>query len=87
MGGKAWLFTFSKNHKKMNELEEYYKSEIYENGMPEFEHLDHWQRSAMVNGGAFNRWKVRRSFEAFRDSVFKALRLPALVSRLSRLIK
>ena len=71
----------------MDELEDYYKSEIYEQGMPEFEALDHWQRSAMVNGGDFNRWKARKSFEAFRDACFNALRIPHLIAWLSKFIK
>lgn len=71
----------------MTELEEYYNSEIYEQGMPRFEDLEHWQRSQMVNGGHFNRWKGRKSLEAFRDAFFNALRLPRIVEWLSKLIK
>ena len=71
----------------MTELQEYYNSEIYEQGMPPFEDLEHWQRSQMVNGGHFNRWKARKSFEALRDACFNALRIPDFVAWLSKLIK
>lgn len=71
----------------MTELEEYYNSEIYEQGMPDFEKLEHWQRSQMVNGEHFNRWKARKSFEALRDAFFNALCIPKMVTWLSKLIK
>lgn len=71
----------------MTELEDYYKSEIYEEGMPLFEDLKHWQRSQMVNGGHFNRWKARKSFEALRAHFFNALGIPHLIAWLSKFIK
>lgn len=37
----------------MTDLEEYYNSEIYEQGMPIFKNIEHWQRSQMVNSAHF----------------------------------
>jgi len=44
----------------MDELKEYYESEIYEQGMPKFEDTEPWQRSQMANSLGFFRWKAKR---------------------------
>jgi hypothetical protein len=77
-------FSTNKKHMAQDELKEYYNSEIYEPGMPEFEDLQHWQRSQMQNTAYFQRWQAARSFQALKASILNALRIPQIVDWLHR---
>jgi len=58
----------------MDELKEYYESEIYEQGMPKFEDTEPWQRSQMENSLAFNRWRLRKAIEKLVNTLSVCLK-------------